>query len=659
MPASLAVTAAAAVLLLASSPSSASPLSAARPIQDVATLDSPAQPSWNCSIQAWVRAPDLRPNVVVPADARLVANGTDCSDVRQWDVGLRLKERGYVKLRAAEVVLPEAPKYKETAQEAFWELRQQSRSNNGLFEVDSWLLDDRRDRLQSPFDIARKTYMQAMQNRSLWEGFASERVAFDSRITLDQLEGANSSFPLRSIKSFQVAVPNVNFPPAKKRSYMHYYDDEVKEEAGIEQAFEFYAAVTLKNGSVLDFPASKALFVPEQPVELTAEEVVFQTVLKAPPYERWNRWERSAKTTFDNSTTFELTIKLPNPERIFEAGSTTMLPMTIKRLNGTQQPTSIAAYASSRQSYTWAASFAHTSEQADSLSKLQTHERSGWDNPFLTKEPSVALNTTLEGEALERLEERNEQRMGRFREHWFDRSVRPNKTELDPLLEEQTVLVNLTLPDRLFPTINTTFTSILSSLHFHLGTSAPRNETDLASQAYPLLSDLDDDEAWRSLPYEHIEKLVSHLDSQSGNAASGRLAFTGNTSITVVPANSTTTSPPSSPLPLSYLSPSALAPVLLPLTSGPLEDLSTVPFPFLNQTLRAEGIAADGSDLVKKRYSDERDGWRGDRDGRNEWAGRLWERKVAREKEYREREEKLQAEAEAAEGEKTRLVVQA
>jgi hypothetical protein len=39
------------------------------------------QDAWLCDIRVWVRAPDLYPGSVLPAEARLAANGSDCRDV--------------------------------------------------------------------------------------------------------------------------------------------------------------------------------------------------------------------------------------------------------------------------------------------------------------------------------------------------------------------------------------------------------------------------------------------------------------------------------------------------------------------------------------------------------------------------------------------------
>ena len=61
--------------------------------------EDPEEDTWKCDLLAWVRAPDLSPAAVFPAEARLSANGSDCSDIVKWEVGLRLKERGYVRLQ--------------------------------------------------------------------------------------------------------------------------------------------------------------------------------------------------------------------------------------------------------------------------------------------------------------------------------------------------------------------------------------------------------------------------------------------------------------------------------------------------------------------------------------------------------------------------------
>lgn len=83
------------------------PAATAKPVRAVALSSLPApfeQPvssadtKWACDVRAWVRAPDLQPNMVATGDARLLLNGSACGDVNAWAVGLRLKERAIVRL---------------------------------------------------------------------------------------------------------------------------------------------------------------------------------------------------------------------------------------------------------------------------------------------------------------------------------------------------------------------------------------------------------------------------------------------------------------------------------------------------------------------------------------------------------------------------------
>lgn len=55
------------------------------------------EPTWECDLRAWTRAPDLTPGSVIPAEARLAVNGSACEDVVKWEVGLRYKERAIIK----------------------------------------------------------------------------------------------------------------------------------------------------------------------------------------------------------------------------------------------------------------------------------------------------------------------------------------------------------------------------------------------------------------------------------------------------------------------------------------------------------------------------------------------------------------------------------
>ena len=66
---------------------------------DVTSESNVSRSVWDCDVRSWVRAPDLSPGATVPADVRLAMNGSACSDVVGWTVGLSLSERGVMKVK--------------------------------------------------------------------------------------------------------------------------------------------------------------------------------------------------------------------------------------------------------------------------------------------------------------------------------------------------------------------------------------------------------------------------------------------------------------------------------------------------------------------------------------------------------------------------------
>ncbi|GAA6038795.1 hypothetical protein JCM8097_002894 [Rhodosporidiobolus ruineniae] len=673
---SSALSLAAAAFLVSGAPTFASPVATSQLLASPLEADSATSPlsaaPWNCSIQAWVRAPDLRPNVVLPGDARLVANGTDCADIVEWSVGLRLRERGVVKLRASDVEVPTAPVYNETEEDDWRRRARQNRTQEGIFDAGEpfWA---RSMYMQSPYHLANQVYRQAMSNRSLWEAHAAERTAFRVQTRLWQQEG-NEQVPLRSVKPFRIVVPNVNFPPSVEPDL--YYSTctgcAVEDYVNAERDFGFYVMVILKNvslsfrgafevkelkeplrsqSSTIEYPAGRVAFLPQLDMpERDGEEIIKLSMNPPDEAEQGTFRRRGDKSicAVDNSTAFEVEVKLPGRNRSFKT-------VTIKRTSGTQQPTEISLHALSSPSFTWAASFAHSAEQARELSRDRS-SRYDYYSPLVYEE-SKPLNSTLEDEAKEQIRAQKEIDEGRHCHAFL--SGEPQVTKLQQEVEEQTVLVNLTIPEHLYPTFNATFSSILSHLRILLKTAAPFNATGAAE--YPLLSDEDDDEAWSEDPRSHIRALARSLDT--GRPAVDEicvLRYRANTSITIFPR----AAPPSSPYPsldfgppVSYLSPRARTPLLMHGNSLDLTNLyssSDDPDIFLlDQTLVPEREGND-SDLVKTKYSN-RNRWdRGEKQGgaRN-LAGKVWERKVAREREYEARKAALAA------GDKPLLVVQA
>lgn len=145
---------------------------------------------WDCDVKAYVRAPDLSPNVLLQGDARLVANGTACTDLVGWQLGLVMKERAIVRLVAEGATLPSQPKYNELEAEAWDEHREDPW--NDVYPVTWRLLGDQR---QSPWDVAMEAYQSAMANVSLWQVHGAERAIFDLKVDLASATGEHHGAP--------------------------------------------------------------------------------------------------------------------------------------------------------------------------------------------------------------------------------------------------------------------------------------------------------------------------------------------------------------------------------------------------------------------------------------------------------------------------------
>ncbi|GAA6060849.1 hypothetical protein JCM10212_006229, partial [Sporobolomyces blumeae] len=323
---------------------------------------------------------------------------------------------------------------------------------------------------------------------------------------------------------------------------------------------------------------------------------------------------------------------------------TVLLPAHVKRLNGTQLPVRLGVRAQSHEESTWAASFAHSPEQAISLARKGDSRGMYWRNAHEWQQ-SNPIDLTLHEEAEKVVAERTRAYEGRVSSRFdFYGDDDRNATELDPTLDEQDVILNLTVPHHLMPTSNRTFVSIVSYLQISLKTQVKPNAS-MSASPYPLLSDLEDDEAWSSHPYRHIEKLADRLltgQAAVGTSRSGDLDLHANVTVTIVPGESGNPPRRSSsgsnvalPLPVSYLSRAARAPVVLPITPVP-PVLADVEFPLMNHEQVIEEAGRDGTHLVKSKYN--RLPWRRSGSqvagGAYELAGQLWQRKLARDKEY-------------------------
>ncbi|ORY89133.1 hypothetical protein BCR35DRAFT_350623 [Leucosporidium creatinivorum] len=578
------------------------------PAVEIALLQQPTSSvRWECSVRCWVRAPDLTANLLGYGDARLLANGSACSDIDQWSVGLRLKERSIVRLAAEGVELPVKPEWNHTAHAA-WQPRD---DYNDIFRVGY----SRFDEDKSPYDIEREAYERALRNKTLWEVHGAERLVFDSLVVLATAE-EDSSIPLEAVKSFGIAVPNVNLPPTSRNGDFHWFPDRTRF-AGSETQFDYYFSLRLRNGSSVEFPAGHAAFIPaSEPLSLDVPKENVTIILERPTNDRsgWGIPSRG-NCTADNSTTFSVEVEVPSGDHVFESGKELFLPTTIRRTKGTAQvPDYIYFRPSTAGAETWCSTFGHSEAERNEIafgdpSFRRSHFEFG-DGVMKLQMAEPVMTMQQEQEEADK-----EEGFATQTSCWSDGpGIRQaGGVELDHSVEVQTVLVNFTIPTGMMPTFKTTFKDYFTHLQVALITKQVCGDSAEAKLPFEV-DEVHEDDLW--LEYRRrSHSLLRKTEKLS-------LSHFGNLSITITSPLRSNGAPP-----VHYTHPTALSPLLLPTIPTAHHDDFPV---LLNQEIRKE----DGDQLKQRRY-----GWDDLRgmeplleDGRWQSVGQVWARKVQREK---------------------------
>ncbi|WOO84032.1 uncharacterized protein LOC62_05G007554 [Vanrija pseudolonga] len=195
----------------------------------------PVPSSWNCTILAWVRSPDLVPNTIVPADVRISANGVGCKDIVDWSVGLVFKERASSKLKSPNI----GPAPKRPRHEDFNHTTATNPQSDMLGGYSPFGGED-------PFSQAMIAYYQELQSPLRWKLEGVERPVFDTNLTLEiSPESWLDGEWLDSTSSFSVVMPNTN----------HVW---------LETLLEYYVMATHRDGSKAYIPAGYTAFTPMQ-----------------------------------------------------------------------------------------------------------------------------------------------------------------------------------------------------------------------------------------------------------------------------------------------------------------------------------------------------------------------------------------------------------
>lgn len=332
--------------------------------------------------------------------------------------------------------------------------------------------------------------------------------------------------------------------------------------------------------------------------------------------------ELLALQTADNSTTFSVEIEVPTGDHLFESGKELFLPTTIRRTNGSAQvPDYISFRPSTTASETWCSTFAHSEEERDEIANGSPR----YQRSYLDFEDSVMkLRMAQPVKTMQQEQEEAEKEEGFATSSSWSSGPgirQAGGVELDNSLEEQTVLVNFTIPVGMMPTFKTTFKDYFTHLQVTLIT---KQACEAEAKSPFELDEVHDDDLWSEYR-RHSHRLPRANERLS-------LSHFGNVSITIASPLRSSGTPP-----VHYTDPLALSPLLLPTIPATSPDN----FPLLGQEIRPE----EGEQLKQRRY-----GWEEYRsmepfmeDGRWQDVGRVWARKVQREKDLmklREEQEK-------------------
>ncbi|WWC67721.1 uncharacterized protein I206_101633 [Kwoniella pini CBS 10737] len=595
---------------------------------------------WQCDIRSWVRAPDLQPSTTIPGETRLSANGSDCANIIKWEIGLRFKERAIIKIKNKDIdsfpVRPEYPRYNAS--------EFPKNDYNDIYHVGGLITLGSRS---EEYNIQMEAYNEAMKNQSLWDIYGSERIVFDIKHDLP----LNSSYTekIDEIQSFNVNVPNTNFPPIDHRhSSGNLVSSNDEHMLNSETLMEYYHSLTLKNGTILDIPAGRTGFLPvvepdrithtnpkqdAWPVEvnLSSPRLPLGSEDKVDRHDTpWANPYNSDGPECDqgNRATFRLDIRSDTTQ--ITQGSNITLDITVTRTgNGSEYPAYLQMEMKTLRNITWAYNFLETEDQYNSIfsfsgsSSLSKGEIRRQNRLNRLRDFGTPIRM-LKKLSMEELEEKRK-REGITSSSWSssDNRQRLNKgqarfdieAEREEGLEKYEFTIEVPVPDDQFPSFKTTYETYQSVLNLQLMTMFTCEPKDVRGTSSKV-------EAEQDLTSERDDKWVEYKLPPKSDKKKLRNGRSLN-HIGVLPLEITLSASerdPNSEL-VDYLDPSASVPAIF--IPGDARTSS--------KEHRKVGQATEeiGEQLRKSRYSEGRFyGQRGNSGGRMMHAARLWENKL-------------------------------
>ncbi|KAH7924499.1 hypothetical protein BV22DRAFT_1129798 [Leucogyrophana mollusca] len=208
----------------------------------------------SCRARSWVRAPDMMPGTVLKGDVNIMLDG-DCAEVKNYSLGLRLKERIFFKIPREGAAIPARPK-SGVSQGLRGQLDQ------GIFspapDWGVWGLARSKDTDSSAWE----TYEEAVRNEDIWFVHEEEAVTFEIRFPLETPHDVSQSSAV--VSEFGLLVPDTNYPPAMDhaKSGTHLGGDEIVQ---AESVYEYFTEIHFANGTLKEISAGITAFQPLYP----------------------------------------------------------------------------------------------------------------------------------------------------------------------------------------------------------------------------------------------------------------------------------------------------------------------------------------------------------------------------------------------------------
>ncbi|KIR78795.1 hypothetical protein I306_04157 [Cryptococcus gattii EJB2] len=468
-------------------------------------LDAASADEWDCDIRSWVRAPDLAPGQVHPAEARLAMNGSSCGEIVRWEVGLRFKERAIIKLRSKTV--DDFPTKPKPAPYHF--NRTMGHDYNDIFSVDGgWPYPDQGYQAQMAEYVS-----QSINTETQIEYYHLLHLA--NGTVLDSPAGRSGFLP----RPYPIA-PSASRAPEES------------------------VATPLVAQIKLDSP------------RIVANETDDDD-------SQWMRPGRAVPLC-DKGNLAEFHLEVNSDAKAGVQGRNVTLDFSLTRTgNGTEYPTFLDLRYVVERNLTWAYNFVHTEEEyADLVMPYRTNRR-------MPRPPPLPVGSMLKAPSLKELERRRDREAGRSMGIWYSSGgryplnngdVRYDFEEKDDLGKDQyTFQLEIPIAEDAFPTFTSTFESFLSTFRVSLHTTfLCENSTsdfavDVVSPDEPQYTERDAEWSEFRLPRKTDES-KSRKSQRQGQSLNhdGSIPF----AVRLMSEEAVVD------MPVHYLEPQALAPVL-------------------------------------------------------------------------------------------------